>query len=120
MAIISKRLKVSLLGTHLTIKLNSRSILDPSEVTKTVDEIRSEIKESPAKVIVLDFSNVYQVSSQMLGQLLPLRALCKERKGELRICGMKGSVLKAFKICRMDKVIPLFTDESHAISDITG
>lgn len=120
MAIARKRTKLSLTGTHLTIKLNVRNIIDPGEVTRTVDEIRSAIKESRAKVIVLDFSNVYQVSSQMLGQLLHLRSLAKNQDAELRICGMNGSVLKAFKVCRMQKVIPLFKDETHAIKDLTG
>lgn len=120
MAIARKRIKVSLTGTHLTIKLNGRNIIDPGEVTRTVDEIRAVIKESRVNVFVLDFTNVYQVSSQMLGQLLHLRSMAKTQNAELRVCGMNGSVLKAFKVCRMQKVIPLFKDETHAIKDLTG
>ena len=119
MAIGRRRIKESLTGMHLTIRLVGRNIIDPGEVTKTVDEIKSAIKEARAKVIVLDFANVYQVSSQMLGQLLYLRTLAKNQGAELRVCGMRGSVLKAFKVCRMQKVIPLFKDETHAIKDLT-
>src|SRR5690554_6695392 len=89
MAIARKRIKVSVTGAHLTIRFASRIVLDSGEVNRTVEEIKSAIQESKVKAIVLDFSGVQQVSSQMLGQLLNLRTLCRERKGELRICGMR-------------------------------
>jgi anti-anti-sigma factor len=116
MKVVGRKIRANVSGGHVTVGFISSHILDPGHIIAIVREIERTVERSRAKVLILDFSGVQQVSSQMLGQLLHLQKFLIERGGELRVCAMGGHALKAFQLCRLDKAIPLYDTEDDAVA----
>jgi anti-sigma B factor antagonist len=73
-----------------------------------------------ARFIILDLSDVAFVDSSALAVLVRGMRSCRERNGELLLCGLRQSVSSIFELTRMDKAIRIFRDESSARTAITG
>lgn len=66
--------------------------------------------------LILDFSNVRMLASQMLGTLITLNEKSKAIKGELALCGMRDELKNVFKVTSLDKSFSFFTDTSSALT----
>ena len=116
MRLTGRKTQATVSAGHVTIRFISQNILDASDVAAIVKEIERALQQHRAQVVILDFTGVRQLSSQMFGQLLHLQKAIQGKKGELRLCAMGGNVLKAFKLCRLDKILPLFASEDAAVA----
>ena len=116
MKIPGKTIVANFAGGHMTVRFISPHIIDAGAVANIAGEIESLLRKYRVQLLILDFTGVQQLSSQMFGQLLHLRKYMSERSGEARVCSMTGGVLHAFKLCRLEKVIPLFKTEKEALA----
>jgi len=114
MRLFGRRTQVEVTGGHLVVHFISQHILEPGDVSGIGKEIEAAMGRYRAEVVILDFSGVKQLSSQMFGQILQLQKFAQSRHTSVRVCSMSGNVLKAFKLCRLDKVVPLFANENEA------
>jgi anti-sigma B factor antagonist len=87
--------------------------LDANVAYEFKDEMISYIKGGK-KLIVLSLGAVEFVDSSGLGSIVSsLKKL--EEGGDIVICGAKGTVLRLFKLTRMNKVFRMFDTEEEAI-----
>jgi anti-anti-sigma factor len=114
MRLFGRRTQIDVTGGHLVVHFISQHILDPGDVGAIGKEIEGAIDRYRAQGVILDFSGVKQLSSQMFGTILQLQKYTQARNATLCVCAMTGNVLKAFKLCRLDKVVPLFATEDDA------
>ena len=64
--------------------------------------------------IIVDLQNVSFIDSSGLGVLVSALRRTRERDGVVRIVCARESTLKIFRITGLDKVFPIFTDDSEA------
>lgn len=86
------------------------------DVQKVVDEIQDLAINHRVKLVIVNFSRLKQMTSAFLSRLISLNKSLRGLNIELRVCGMIPDVERAFKICRLQKVIPLFKTEAKALS----
>lgn len=73
-----------------------------------------------ARFIILDLSDVQFVDSSALAVLVRGMRSCRERNGELLLCGLRQPVSAIFELTRMDRAIRIFRDELSARTALIG
>ncbi len=73
-----------------------------------------------ARFIVLDLSEVQSVDSSALAVMVRGMKSCRERNGELLLCGLRQPVSIIFELTHMDQAFRIFKDEASARAAIAG
>ncbi len=73
-----------------------------------------------ARFIILDLSDVQFVDSSALAVLVRGMRSCRERNGELLLCGLRQPVQAIFELTRMDRAIRIYRDEVSARTALAG
>jgi anti-anti-sigma factor len=110
------RLLVQGIGDVTIVNFIDASILDMAHIQKVADELYSLVDEKDRRKIVLDFSAVRFLSSQMLGVLLTLQKKLQALKGKMAFCGIKPELKKVFQITALDKLFEFYPDETKALN----
>lgn len=86
---------------------------DAHQVPKVQKEIDAALADG-ATTVILDLSEVNFVDSSALAILVRTMKHCRERNGELILCGLRQPVRIIFELTRMDKAFRIFDDVSAA------
>jgi len=104
-------------GEQAIIYFLGSTVRDLGDVQKILDEIEDVAYNSKIKLLVINFSRVTQLTSAFLGRLVTLNKSLKQVGVTLRLCSMTPQVEEAFKICKFQKLIPLFPTEEKALAE---
>ena len=104
-------------GDQAIIYFLSPSVRDLGDVQKIIDEIEDVAYNAKLKLLVINFSRVTQLTSAFLGRLITLNKSLKQAGVALRLCSMTPQVEEAFRICKFQKLIPLFPTEEKALAE---
>ncbi|GAC1360271.1 MAG: STAS domain-containing protein [Herpetosiphon sp.] len=87
-----------------------------AHVTKPVaDALEQAAREKPARVIV-NLSDVHFADSSALATLVQGMKRCRQRDGDLYLCGLQQPVKIIFELTRLDRAFSIFPDEQAAIN----
>ena len=103
-------------GEQAIIYFLGSTVRDLGDVQKILDEIEDVAYNSKIKLLVINFSRVTQLTSAFLGRLITLNKSLKQVGVTLRLCSMTPQVEEAFRICKFQKLIPLFPTEEKALA----
>ena len=92
--------------------------LDPAAIEAASDEIPKLIGDQNINKLVLDLSRVTFVPSRVLGVLLEVNQVLTQRKGQLRVCGLRPMILNVFKFTKLDTVLKIEPDRAAAIKSL--
>ena len=98
------------------VNFRDSSILDTVAVETIGRELYPLVDERAARKLILDFSSVRFLSSQMLGVLISLQKKSAAIKGEVVICGLRKELQKVFKIMKLEKVLSFAESEDRALN----
>ena len=73
-----------------------------------------------ARFILLDLTNVNFVDSSALAVMVRGMKRCRERNGELLLCGLRQPVRIIFELTRMDRAFRIYEDEASAQAALAG
>ena len=73
-----------------------------------------------ARFIILDLSAVNFVDSSALAVMVRGMKRCRERNGELLLCGLRQPVRIIFELTRMDRAFRIYVDEASAQAALAG
>jgi len=104
-------------GEQAIIYFLGSTVRDLGDVQKILDEIEDVAYNSKIKLLVINFSRVTQLTSAFLGRLVTLNKSLKQVGVTLRLCSMTPQVEEAFRICKFQKLIPLFPTEEKALTE---
>ena len=93
------------------------AIRDMADAQKVLDEIQDVAYNYKIGLLVLDFSRLKQMTSAFLSKLITLNKSLAQAQIKLRLCGMSPEVEEAFRICKLQKIIPLFATEEEALAE---
>lgn len=92
------------------------SMLNAREIDELAREVYALIDEQNKRKLVLDFTNIKLLSSQMIGVLLNMRKKSDAAKGELVLCGLRPELMKLFRITNLEKTFKFFKDDAEALA----
>jgi anti-sigma B factor antagonist len=100
--------------TTATIRVSSLTDgPDIEDIGKTLVEL---VDERDCRKLIVDFRAVNFLSSSMIGVLVQLEKKSKANDGQIVLCGLRDSLMKVFKITRLDKMLTFAKDEQEAMS----
>ena len=92
-------------------------IREVSDAQRVASEIEQIAYNYDIQLLVINFVRLRQMTSSFIGRLIALQKSLKQAGIELRLCCMTREVEKAFKICKLDKMIPRYRTEEKALSE---
>ena len=101
---------------QVVVRFLPTSIREMSDAQKVIEEV-NEIAYNyhNLKLMVINFARLKQMTSAFLSKLITLNKSLAQTGVTLRVCCMTPEVEEAFKICKLQKIIPLYATEEEAI-----
>ena len=86
---------------------------DAHQVPKVQKEIDAALANA-ANTVIMELSEVNFVDSSALAVMVRTMKHCRQRNGELILCGLRQPVRIIFELTRMDKAFRIFDDAAAA------
>jgi anti-sigma B factor antagonist len=110
------RIKVSYKSGIKVIELLDEKILDEISIHELTETLFSTLSDNGATNMVINFANVMQMSSSMLGTLIRLNKRVAEKGGDLKLCCVIPMLYEIFAITKINKLFEIYDDEQTAIN----
>jgi len=91
------------------------SELDRFSVLAIKNEIRALLKRGRNRIVV-NFKNLERINSTIVGALVTMQHLAKERGGDLRLCCLNERIKRTFDLIGASKLLKIYDEEGEAIA----
>lgn len=98
------------------VDFGSNTLLDAAAIEAAGREICKLVDEQARRKLVLDFSNIKLLSSNVLGMLVKVQKHIALIKGRVAICGLRPELKKIFTITRLDRIFDFYDNEQQAVA----
>lgn len=115
MKIQKSKILAEITGEQCIVYFLPTSVREMSDVQKIMDEIEEVAYNYKIRLLVINFARLKQLTSAFLSKLITLNKSFKQAQIKLHLCSMVPEVEQAFKICKLQKIIPLFESEEKAL-----
>lgn len=112
------RLNVTTQGDVNVVELVDKKILDEMNISRIGERLAGLVARYDAPKMVLDFSNVGHMSSSALGMLITLHKRIREKKGQLRLCGIGAPIYEVFVITRLNEIFDIRETVDEAVKSL--
>lgn len=102
------------------LRFNDRRLFDDFTVRQVGDALAEALPAKPGGRLVLDFSNVEELSSSMIGKLLLVLRRIDATKGRLRLCELSPSVRGVFRTTNLDRLFAIDRDLRESLEHLEG
>ena len=109
------RLKITTQGDVTVVELADRKILDEVNISHIGERLHGLVAKAASPKFVLDFSNVAHMSSSALGMLITMHKRIREKKGQLRLCGIQAPTYEVFVITRLNEIFEISKTVEDAV-----
>jgi anti-sigma B factor antagonist len=113
-------LEVEQIGDVAVAKFNTRHLLNEDKMHMIGQQLVSLGDEAGYRNLVLSFSAVDRLSTEMLGKILALHRKVQTRGGRLVLCAIKPALFEIFKILRLPQLLTIYADEQEALQKFSG
>ncbi len=97
------------------VSVRVSSLLDTREIDDVGKALYEIVDGQACRKLIVDFSAVTFLASQMLGVLVSLDNKARAIKGKVVLCGLNRKIMEVFKITRLDKRLNMADDEPKAM-----
>ncbi len=115
MKLQKSKILAEITGEQCVVHFLPTSVREMSDVQKIMDEIEEVAYNHKINLVVINFARLRQMTSAFLSRLITLNKSLKQADIKLHVCSMVAEVEQAFKICKLQKIIPLFETEDKAL-----
>jgi anti-sigma B factor antagonist len=98
-------------STIATLGISGR--FDAHQVAQVQHEFDA-LLTAGARFIILDLTDVNFIDSSALAVMVRGMKRCRERNGELLLCGLRQSVRTIFELTRMERAFRIYDNEASA------
>jgi anti-anti-sigma factor len=99
----------------LIIRFTVPRIWTEAEVLRIAERL-SNLAHAEGNKVLLDFSNLQQMSSLMLGKILALHKECQQHNITLRLCCMEPHIKEVFTTTGLHKLLKIHDTQESAIA----
>ncbi|MCD6303808.1 MAG: STAS domain-containing protein [Planctomycetes bacterium] len=110
------RLNVTQEGPVTVVEFTDRKILDEISISRIGERLQGLVAKTDEPRLVLDFSTVGHMSSSALGMLITLHKHIREKKGQLRLCGIQPPIYEVFVITRLNEIFDISKTKEEALA----
>lgn len=96
------------------------AVVDPVVIGRMGRQLYDLIEQEGRGKIVVDFSNLRFLSSQLLGVLLTLRKKADAAGAAVGLCGIQAELHKVFRITKLDSFFEFHPTRREAIDALTA
>jgi len=115
MKVNKTRIFAEVTGEQAVVHFISTHVRELSDAQRISDEVEEIAYNNRINLVVINFSRLKQMTSSFLGRLIALHKSLTQAGIQLRLCAMSKNVEKAYRICKLEKVIPLYKSEKKAL-----
>jgi len=115
MKIQKSRIIGDITGEQAIVYFMSTHVRELGDVQKIMDEIEEIAYNYNIRLLVVNFAKLKQLTSAFLSKLITLNKSLRQTDIKLRLCCMCREVARAYKICKLQKIIPLYDTERKAL-----
>lgn len=101
------------------IEFTTSRILDEANIQEIGQALLALVDERERPKLLLDFANVDHLSSAALGMLINTNNRVKERNGQLRLAGIRASIMEVFIITKLNKLFRILPTRAEALGSYT-
>jgi anti-sigma B factor antagonist len=94
-------------GSLALMRLLDRLLICDDGLEELAAEWNAVADSGGYKVLLMDFSHVEFLSSEMLAKLISLRRRLKRREVKLVLCGMRREVREVFRRTQLDRIFEI-------------
>lgn len=98
------------------VTLQESAIIETRAIEQIAEDLYELADKQHKQRIILDFSSVKLLASQMLGVLLTLQKKVSAIKGELVLCTLRDELKQIFRITNLDKKFKFCADVAEALA----
>ncbi|MCL4203750.1 MAG: STAS domain-containing protein [Pirellulaceae bacterium] len=99
----------------LIIRFTVSRIMSGVDVAR-IGERLANLAHSEGKKVLLDFANLQQMCSPMLGKILALNKECEQNGITLRLCGMESHIKEVFTTTGLNKLLKIHDTQEEALA----
>ena len=102
-------------GNVAVISFSQDHILDAVVIDKMGSSLKALVDSEPRSSFVLNFADVNYLSSSALGMLISLQKKIALKGGQLKLAGIRDSIMEVFHITKLDEVFDIYKTEAAAV-----
>src|SRR4051794_39629146 len=87
------------------VRFSFRSIYDPFEVEAVKKELEAVVRDSQARVYVLDMGGVEFISSGFLGLLVTMTQTLRRAGAEVRVAALNAGIARVIKTTQLYRIL---------------
>ena len=103
-------------GKQAVIHFRATHVQEQGVAQRIATEIQEIADTYDVDLLVINFARIQHMTSAFIGQMISLNKSLKDAGIKLRLCRMAPKVEEAYRICKLQKVIPLYRTEAKALS----
>lgn len=112
----SARLSIEDYAGVTVVTFMDSSLLDSAVIETVANDLFHLVDNQNKQKIILDFSSVRLLSSQILGVLTSLNRKCDEIKASLALCGVRKELMRVFTLTGLDKLLQFYPKDADALA----
>ncbi len=93
--------------------------IDGSSVVQFEEAFRAAIEDSD-RAVIMDFENLFYISSAGLRAILLTAKSLQSRNAKLVLCSLADPIREVFEISGFDKVLPIHPTKAEALASLDG
>jgi anti-sigma B factor antagonist len=110
-----QRLELRDLGDVTVVTFTDRYLLDQKQLQMIGDQLSSVVDEMGRRKLVLNFSNIQDISSLALGMVMTLHKKIRAAGGKLVLCRIDPQIREVMALTQLDEVLAIRGDEQEAL-----
>lgn len=95
-------------------------LTETSRIESLANEIDSIVNRTEVNRLLVNFANVRFMASAMFGKLIFLNKLCREKKVQLKLCGLNEELTSIIHQMKLDKYLDIHSTEEEALEKFAG
>jgi anti-sigma B factor antagonist len=111
-------LEVAKNGNVIVVRLGRHRVLDELTANKISGELLGMVDRPDCQRLLLDFSDVAQLSSTMLTTLVKLHRRMVPKGEKLRLCGLNPQLRSVFATTRLDCLFDIIDIEAKVLTPV--
>ncbi len=102
-------------GSVYVIEFTVTAMVDQVQIAQVGADLEQLAANAGHPKLVINMSNLNNVSSAFLGVLISLHKRVKSMSGEVRLASVPANVLNVFKLTHLDKLLKMYDNTTIAL-----
>jgi anti-sigma B factor antagonist len=99
----------------LIIHFKTDCIRTEADVTRISEEL-ANLTHSGGGKVVLDFNQLQQMSSMMIGRIMALSQECKDHQIKLKLCSLQPHIREVFRTTGLNRLLKVYDTQDKAVA----